>query len=304
MFENKENRDMGFNSGKNESSDKKSATFDFINKNLKNQTEIQDKKALEDQKEILDGEKKKKAENIIDQAIEEKDNENDKDKDKNDEKNINWKEKANNLLQSFRKKINHEDTNASNVLKTNLIQGTTTVTFDWGKNITPIFSSFFISIFIICIVYIGLILWEDKTINRGTALINDTEALIIKIKQAQKKAEAVNIFQKKIGLVKYLLEEHVYWTKFFNFLEDNTLTVAYYSEGFTGSTNGSYNFSVVTENYSSINDFINILKNNDYVLDSTVTGAMLGADKNKNFNKNAATSFELLLKLNPTLFKK
>src|SRR3989339_731187 len=146
------------------------------------------------------------------------------------------------LKKMFSKK---EKSSVSSVLKTNLIQGETTITFDWKKNITPILFSIFFSTLILGGAFGGLIIWEDRSINRGTELIQETEALIVQIKQAQKKSEKVDIFQKKIGLVKYLLDEHVYWTNFFEFLEKNTLSNSYYQGGFSGDAKGAYTFSVI-----------------------------------------------------------
>lgn len=295
MSDKKENRDIGLGVNKEEKSNEKFGIFNFIDNNIKKKSD-QDKDALKEQGEVIDREKKTK--NTSDKKILATKKETLKD--------LSPKERMEKLFNAFKKKINHEDSNAFSVLKTNLIQGSSTVSFDWKKNITSILISVFIAVFIICGAYVGLIIWEDKTISRGTELMDKTNKLIVKIKQAQKNVDQINIFQRKIGLVKYLIEDHVYWTNFFTFLEENTLTKAYYIDGFSGDTNGDYSFSVIIDDYEGIHDFVNVLKNNPNVLEVNTRSAMLGIDKNNrknDLNQIQNTSFGVSIRINPLLFK-
>jgi len=57
----------------------------------------------------------------------------------------------------------------------------------------------------------------------------------------------------RIKEVKLLLNEHIYWTNFFNFLEDNTLDDIYY-EDFNGGLSGLYTLNTAALNFDS---FIN-----------------------------------------------
>ncbi|OGF26022.1 hypothetical protein A2331_02205 [Candidatus Falkowbacteria bacterium RIFOXYB2_FULL_34_18] len=303
MPENKENRKIGFQTDENTSSDEKSGLFGFINKNSEKEISSEDKNILEEQKELLDTEKQKRTEDFSDKK--DINTSNQKEEIEKGLRSIIQNKRIKNMLDSFKKMFSKkEKSSVSSVLKTNLIQGETTITFDWKKNITPILFSIFFSTLILGGAFGGLIIWEDRSINRGTELIQETEALIVQIKQAQKKSEKVDIFQKKIGLVKYLLDEHVYWTNFFEFLEKNTLSNSYYQGGFSGDAKGAYTFSVITDSYSSINDFVNVLENNKNVFQIETKGAKIGVKKGEKTNSQGATSFELSVKINPLLFKK
>src|SRR3989339_549350 len=279
MPENKENRKIGFQTDENTSSDEKSGLFGFINKNSEKEISSEDKNILEEQKELLDTEKQKRTEDFSDKK--DINTSNQKEEIEKGLRSIIQNKRIKNMLDSFKKMFSKkEKSSVSSVLKTNLIQGETTITFDWKKNITPILFSIFFSTLILGGAFGGLIIWEDRSINRGTELIQETEALIVQIKQAQKKSEKVDILQK------------------------NTLSNSYYQGGFSGDAKGAYTFSVITDSYSSINDFVNVLENNKNVFQIETKGAKIGVKKGEKTNSQGATSFELSVKINPLLFKK
>ncbi|MFA6919281.1 MAG: hypothetical protein WC244_04230 [Patescibacteria group bacterium] len=55
---------------------------------------------------------------------------------------------------------------------------------------------------------------------------------------------------KKILAIDSILKNHVYWTKFFSLLEQNTLDSTYYS-GFSASVTGKFSLPVTTKSYGS-----------------------------------------------------
>jgi len=312
-------------------------------KNKDQELAFQNRNILVEQKEVLENEKKKKKKALVTDSFKKKVNETtkkiakakeienkemikefaqeekkegEKKEEKKEEKKGEKKEekkdkpltpmdKVKEVINKFRKNVDSKnDYSSSNILKTNLIQGEITVDFDWGKNIIPILFSVFISTLVIGVGFIGLLIWEDMSISRGTELIDETNDLIVLIKKAENKAEDVDIFQRKIGLVEQLLENHIYWTNFFEFLEKNTLTNAYYNNGFNGDIKGDYSFVVITDKYSSITDFVNVLDNNENVIKIDSSSAKINVEKSEEDASGDLASFQLSLTLNPELFRK
>ena len=58
--------------------------------------------------------------------------------------------------------------------------------------------------------------------------------------------------------------QHIYWTNFFKFLEDNTIKDVYFT-GFAGDTGGRYSLNALANNYGNIAEQVNVLKNNKKV---------------------------------------
>jgi hypothetical protein len=95
-----------------------------------------------------------------------------------------------------------------------------------------------------------------------------------------------------------VLNKHVYWTKFFNFLEQNTLKNNIYYKNFKGDIYGQYVLPTVSNNVLATNFQSKIFSNNSLVSSTLISDEEIN---NEEINKTFI-NFNLNLGLNPNIF--
>lgn len=151
----------------------------------------------------------------------------------------------------------------SNVLETNLIKGEVSSFFNWEKGIL-------ILIFYLAGVgilvggsYAGLIIWEGS-LRSETATSNRIDGVKKQIEPLEITAAKIALFQNRLKLVSGLLQDHIYWTNFFEFLEDGTMPNVSYAS-ISGDVEGGYTFSAKAKNFRAMVDQVNFFRIKDYV---------------------------------------
>lgn len=189
----------------------------------------------------------------------------------------------------------------SGVMGTNLIKNEMTSFFSWRKKLYFLISLSGAAILIIILAYAGLFIWEKEVQVRDEMLLNQIKKINQQIGEAEVYVKDILKFQKKLKLASGLLEKHIYWTNFFTFLEENTLTDIYYS-GFSGDTKGEYQLSAFARSFSNITRQLKILKDNNNVEDVKTSGGKAG--KAGAGGQNGSISFQMDLKVKPEIFYK
>lgn len=185
------------------------------------------------------------------------------------------------------------------VLKTNLIEHDLVDVIDWGRSMM-IFSIFMIfSILILVASYWGVIYWGDKQISQIEVESSEIEKIQNDLKTTKKEATEALLFSEKLGLINSVLDRHVYWTNFFSFLEENTLSDVYYTKGFKGSLNGEYLLNCNTRDFALIEAQVDQFNSSVYTKEAKVTSGKVSADQDKGID---FVNFDLSLKLKPSLF--
>ncbi|MBI4812645.1 hypothetical protein HY798_04420 [Candidatus Falkowbacteria bacterium] len=188
------------------------------------------------------------------------------------------------------------------VLETSLIQEEIISFFDWQKNIMTLLTFVALTCLIVGVVWEGLILWEKS--KKETGGINFTlefDKLAREIKEEEKGVKEILNFQNRLKLTAKMLADHIYWTNFFKFLEDNTIANVYYLS-FSGDNAGKYALAAKAKDFHAVAEQVKAMRNSDQVLEVNVGGGKLGSYDNK--NKTSAINFELRLTVNPGVFKK
>jgi hypothetical protein len=186
------------------------------------------------------------------------------------------------------------------ILATDLISGEVTVVFDWKKNILVL--AFFVVVagLLLVGIYQGLVLWEDKKITeaiRGTEKFNE---LNTQISLEEKGIDEIIDLQKKLELIKQLLDRHIYWSNFFAFLERDTLADVYF-DTFSGDTNGIYPLTGTTKDFKTLADQLTTLQADKMVNRATSRGGSAAIDKEGNTDQ---VTFNLELSVKKELFNK
>lgn len=190
-------------------------------------------------------------------------------------------------------------------LKTNLMSEDSMMFFDWKMNIINLLIAVSVSVLVVGGVYAWLSNMEGKVSRAGDELVEEIKALDDETKELQKNMGKVDKFQKKLSLSAKLLEKHIYWTNFFDFLEESTLKNVEYVDGFAGDTKGEYTISTESRTYSEIDDQVDTLNNSKYIKNAKVVEAglqVVGRQGTESFKSSVA--FVLTFEADKEIFYK
>lgn len=107
-------------------------------------------------------------------------------------------------------------------------------------------------------------------------------------------------FQKKLKTVDKLLENHIYWTNFFSFLEKNTVADVYFVN-LIGGSDGQVVMSGVARSYKALSRQIVSFRENELISLVSILSASASLDTEGNI---AEINFDAKLKLTPEFFLK
>lgn len=188
----------------------------------------------------------------------------------------------------------------SGVLGTNLIKTEVISFFNWRKKFYFLFVSAGAAVLIIILMYLSLIIWEKGVQTKDEILLSQIKKINEKIAEAEGYVKDILKFQKKLKYSGELLENHIYWTNFFTFLEDNTLSNVYYAD-FSGDIGGEYQLPASAGRYNDITRQLKSFKNSSSVEEVKTSGGKSGEAKS---GQSGAISFDLDLKVKPEIFYK
>jgi hypothetical protein len=183
------------------------------------------------------------------------------------------------------------------ILATDLIKGEIITFFDWKKNILILLFFILLSGLILVGTYQALDVWEKGQQQQILDYTEKFRTLSIDIRQAEKDTRKILLLQKKLEAIKILLAEHIYWTNFFKFLEEDTLADVYYS-GFSGDSKGIYIMPAATKDFNMIAQQIKIFQADEAVKRVITTGGQAV----KSRDGAGSVSFDIQLSVDPGLF--
>jgi len=186
------------------------------------------------------------------------------------------------------------------ILEVNLIRDEAVISFDWNKNLSILAVVLFITGLFIVEVYFGLSWWEEEELKNSQAISEDLSSLNREISEIQKEADNSLRYKAKAGAVAKLSKDHIYWSNFFSWLEKNTLSTVKYS-GFSGGLSGSYAFSATAGSLAEVSWQAKAFMNDPLTKKVAIGSASSGGGE---VASNGGFSFNLLLEVNPDIFKK
>lgn len=168
------------------------------------------------------------------------------------------KKESLNFIKSFLSKIKEkkikaeEDLDNLHLLESDLIKGEVPIYFELNKHLVAFFALLVVSFVLIMELYFLLSWWEKNRSMENSYYLQDEISAVNKEKRdlEQKYVEVFN-FKNKMSNSFSVLDKHVYWTKFFSFLEQNTLKNVYFKK-FSGDIGGSYIMPAVTDDVRAI----------------------------------------------------
>lgn len=202
------------------------------------------------------------------------------------------------------------------VLEVNLIKDEMEVDFELNKRLFSLFLALFVAGLFVAEIYFGLDWWQTEEEKKAVSLKNDYEKVSQDVRTTKAKAEEMMTFKDKLAVSQKILDNHIYWTNFFTWLEKNTLNSVSYNGGFSGDISGSYNLGATANNYSDISWQVRNFKNDKYVVSALVNTGSGGINKaleiatttdtkiGTSVTENPKVSFNLELKIKPEIFFK
>ena len=188
-------------------------------------------------------------------------------------------------------------------LKTNLIKEDVTTYVNWKKNIILLLFGLVFVVLIIGGFYAQLIYKEYTSGLEGKDLDNEIKVLNVKIDKLEEQNQEIIEFQKKLNIAADLLDNHIYWTNFFKFLEENTLSNTYYTSSVSGDIAGTFNFEAVAKNYSDIDNQLRILRADKHVLKANTLSGSMNEEGEEDEKIKSGVKYSLELELSPDIFK-
>ena len=220
-----------------------------------------------------------------------------------------------NLFRKKNKKGSLETDNSfsnPSVLEVNLIKDEMAVDFEWNKRIFSLLLALFVSALFVTEIYLGLDWWQKEEEKKAVNLQNNYERVSREVQNTKAKAEEVMVFKDKLGVVQKMMDNHVYWTNFFSWLEKNTFNSVSYDGSFSGDISGSYALAATAKTYSDISWQTRHFKNDKYVINASVSSGSMGDGKEEKEGEaqedeakvaeEEKVSFSLDLEVKPEIF--
>lgn len=199
------------------------------------------------------------------------------------------------------------------VLGVNLVKDELVVFFDWNKHI-------FLSIIVFIVVglftfeiYSGLGYWEKQENARAEELRAKTDILKLEVLNLNSEHAPALTFRDKSGAFSELLENHIYWSKFFDWLQKNTLSTVTY-QGFSGDLTGIYELNAKATSYAEASWQAKAFANSEFVKSVKINSVTSGGGEDETELPNpdqgleeedvvGAVSFLIELEINPEVFR-
>ncbi|MFZ4648866.1 MAG: hypothetical protein ACOYMB_04560 [Patescibacteria group bacterium] len=140
---------------------------------------------------------------------------------------------------------------------------------NWRRYINLLIATVLMSSMIVAQIYFIISWWGENDV-KSENISKNSEKAQEEIKNFQKSSDEALAFSKRAELISPLLDQHIYWTNFFRYLERNTLSSVYFS-GFSGDASGEYNLQAQARHYSDINWQVKKFLSDDYTISATVS---------------------------------
>lgn len=206
------------------------------------------------------------------------------------------KEKEVELAWQERNQVEKRFWQPANVVKPNLIKNQEITFFNWHENLLILGLSLAMCCLLIGLLYVGLLIWQKERIDTTRVALENTKVIDDQIEIGEREAVEIKDFTYKLNLAGNLLDNHIYWTNFFKFLEDNTL-LDFYFENFSGDLSGEYALPAVAKNLDTVYLQLEVMKAYPKIKSLT-------SDTGETSGDGGPVKLYLGMSIDPTIFTK
>lgn len=188
------------------------------------------------------------------------------------------------------------------VLEVNLVRDEVAVEFNWGRRLGSLFLILLLVAALVAEIYFGLDWWQGQERTQAEKLKADHLLTTQQINNINNNSKDFLDFKDKTSLVEQLIDQHIYWSDFFTWLEQNTLSSVRYFD-FSGDVSGEYTLAAQTKNYRDISWQTKAFKDNPWVDEVSVQSGVLQEEDIDDSNlKEEWINFSVVLKIKPQIF--
>jgi|GEM_PF-2023672 len=185
-------------------------------------------------------------------------------------------------------------------IKANLIKDQGLIFFNWRHKILILILSMILCCLVVSLAYVGLFIWQKEKINSNQVALSNFKAIENEVKKSEAELKEITVFNNKLNMVSFILNNHVYWTNLLTFLENNTLKDVYF-ESFSGDLSGKYTVPAVARNLDAISFQLEVMK--AYNLMKSIQYSAAQSDTTVK-DAPAKVKFNLEMSLDPKIFIK
>jgi len=158
---------------------------------------------------------------------------------------------------------------------------------------------------IIFTIYGGMLWYQGHLMNNVQQVQLRIKEIDTEIESYQPWQEEALAFNTKVEDISKILDQHIYWTAFFSFLEANTLPEVRY-QNLSGDVAGIFTLSATAPNYETVAKQIALFQNSDLISNVSVSSATATlATPTENINAGiAGIKFNISLTVKPDVFYK
>lgn len=189
------------------------------------------------------------------------------------------------------------------ILEVNLIKDEVKISFDWNKNISILMVVLFIASIFVAEIYFGLDWWQKQELTKAQSIENDIIKVNRDISKIKGTADEALSYKNKSIEVGRLLDNHIYWSNFFNWLEKNTLSTVKF-DSFSGNTDGLYSLSAKALSFAEVSWQVKTFLADPMVKKVEVLSVNSSLANNKIRTADTGVNFALSFELDPAIFKK
>ncbi|MFA5154955.1 MAG: hypothetical protein WC453_00825 [Patescibacteria group bacterium] len=206
----------------------------------------------------------------------------------------------------LKKKLGRKDTKDRGflqnpkILDVNLVKDEVQVSFDWRKQLLVLALILALAALFVGEIYFGLDQWEKQEAARTKVLEEQVDRTNAEISQLRNQIGAALSYKDKAAIFGELLDNHIYWTNFFSWLEKNTLSSVTY-EQFAGGTDGLYVLTARAKTYADISWQVRAFLKDPLVEKAQVVAA---ESSREGEDQTGDLSFRITLQVKPEIFKK
>lgn len=189
------------------------------------------------------------------------------------------------------------------ILEVNLIKNEMRVDFDWNQHLSTMLFAVIVTALFVAEIYFGLNWWTDYENERVLASEAKFNQVSADIRSLKTESDQILAFKERVDAANSLLDNHIYWTNFLNWLEKNTLSTVTYS-GFSGKSDGVYDLNATTKAFREVSWQTRAFLADPSVLSVKVDQASMEAGDEMTEDAGTATvNFNVSLEVDPQLFK-
>ncbi len=194
------------------------------------------------------------------------------------------------------------------ILEVNLVKDEIVILFDWNRHLFLMFLVLIFSGLFVFEIYLGLDYWEERENQRAAAIEAETNQIKLDIIELTNKSQDALSFKDKSAAFSDLLDNHIYWTRFFNWLEANTLNTVKY-DGFTGDLSGVYSFDASAPSFAEASWQVKVFADKENVKSVSVNSVSSNAEISEEGSvlegaETGTAVFSINLEIDPEIFKK